>query len=164
MRIAANMANMTKQGDGQIRLATVAERSQLLDVWLQSVNATHSFVTPSDIDAMIPHVRDYLHSDSTVFWVYCAEDGVIAGFMGLAADEMESLFIAPEHQRKGIGRQLVDHALASCPDLFVEVNEQNHAARAFYEACGFDVVGRSEKDRQGRDYPLLRLKHRRSFF
>jgi putative acetyltransferase len=40
----------------------------------------------------------------------------------------------------------------------VDVNEQNVAARGFYEACGFVVEGRSEVDDQERPYPLLHLR------
>jgi putative acetyltransferase len=40
----------------------------------------------------------------------------------------------------------------------VDVNEQNSAARRFYEACGFVVEGRSELDDQGRPYPLLHMR------
>ena len=40
----------------------------------------------------------------------------------------------------------------------MDVNEQNSAARGFYEACGFAVEGRSELDDQGRPYPLLHMR------
>ncbi|HKB39870.1 MAG TPA: hypothetical protein VKD72_25770, partial [Gemmataceae bacterium] len=43
-------------------------------------------------------------------------------------------------------------------ELTVDVNEQNAAARGFYEACGFVVEGRSELDDQGRPYPLLHMR------
>jgi putative acetyltransferase len=42
--------------------------------------------------------------------------------------------------------------------LTAEVNEQNHAACRFYEACGFVVEGRSEVDDTGRPYPLLQVR------
>jgi putative acetyltransferase len=42
----------------------------------------------------------------------------------------------------------------------VDVNEQNEAARRFYEACGFEVAGRSETDSAGRPFPLLHMRER----
>jgi putative acetyltransferase len=71
---------------------------------------------------------------------------------------MDSLFLAPQFHRRGGGRRLVQHAQALYGELTVDVNEQNAAARAFYEACGFVVEGRSEHDDQGRPYPLLHLR------
>ncbi len=142
-----------------IRPAVAADRELLLDLWERSVRATHAFVSPADVDAMIPEVREYLGGASE-FWVACAVDGTIAGFMGMSGNEMESLFISPDFQRQGVGRLLVAHARHLRPDLTVKVNEANTSARAFYEWCGFVVVDRSELDDQGRPYPLLHLRLR----
>jgi putative acetyltransferase len=38
------------------------------------------------------------------------------------------------------------------------VNEQNDAARAFYERLGFQIVGRSDLDDAGRPFPLLHMR------
>jgi putative acetyltransferase len=56
-----------------------------------------------------------------------------------------------------VGRALVEAALAAEPDLTVDVNEQNPGALAFYLRMGFVARGRSERDGQGRPYPLLHL-------
>jgi putative acetyltransferase len=103
-------------------------------------------------------VHEYLASRETDFWVFCDDSGAIRGFMGMSGTKMESLFLAPEFLRRGAGRRLVQHAQARHAALTVDVNEQNAAARAFYEACGFVVEGRSELDDQGRPYPLLHLR------
>jgi putative acetyltransferase len=146
----------------RIRRARPTDRETLLDIWLRSVHVTHAFLSPDDIRTLTPQVREYLASDATEFWVACGESGEIMGFMGLAGNEMESLFLAPEHQRRGTGRRLVQHARSLRGDLTVEVNEQNTGARRFYEACGFVVAGRTETDRQGRSFPLLQLRSSRS--
>ena len=135
-------------GDGEV----------LLDIWLRSVRATHAFLPEDDIREMIPQVQDYLASSATEFWVARDDMGTLMGFMGMAGTKMESLFLAPEFHRRGVGRQMVRHAQALHGELTVDVNEQNAAARAFYEACGFVVVGRSEMDEQGRLHPLLHLR------
>ena len=48
-----------------------------------------------------------------------------------------------ECQGRGGGQRSVRHAQALHGELTVDVNEQNSAARGFYEACGFVVEGRS---------------------
>lgn len=141
-----------------IRRAIPTDRELLLAVWLRSVRVTHDFVTEEDIRSMIPEVRDYLASGEPEFWVLCDDSGAIMGFMGMSGSKMDSLFLAPEFQRRGAGRRLVQHARALYGELTVDVNEQNTAARSFYEACGFVVEGRSELDDQGRPYPLLHMR------
>jgi putative acetyltransferase len=141
-----------------IRRLIPTDRQVLLDVWLRSVRATHTFLSEQDIESLIPQVRDYLASSAPEFWVLCNDSGTVMGFMGMAGSKMESLFLAPEFQRRGAGRRLVLHAQALHGELTVDVNEQNVAARRFYEACGFVVEGRSELDDQGRPYPLLHMR------
>jgi putative acetyltransferase len=142
----------------QIRRVVSSDRDVMFDVWLRSVEATHAFVSDADIQAFKPLVRDYLASDGTEFWVLCDDDGTVAGFMGLAGSTMESLFLAPEFHRRGGGRRLVGHARALYGELTVDVNEQNTAAVAFYQTCGFVTEGRSEEDGTGRPYPLLHMR------
>jgi putative acetyltransferase len=141
-----------------IRRSLPVERNILLDVWLRSVRATHSFVPEEDVELMIPQVQSYLASSEPEFWVVCDDSGTIRGFMGMAGNKMESLFLAPDSLRRGWGRRLVQHAQELYGELMVDVNEQNQAARAFYEACGFVVEGRSDLDDEGRPYPLLHLR------
>ena len=143
----------------QIRRAAPDDREVLFDVWLRSVRATHTFVSEADIQSFMPLVRNYLASSATEFWVLCDADGAVMGFMGMAGQKMESLFLAPEFHGRGGGRRLVEHARALHGELTVDVNEQNTAAVGFYKACGFVVEGRSELDETGRPYPLLHMRH-----
>jgi putative acetyltransferase len=81
------------------------------------------------------------------------------GFMGLAGNDISALFMAPARRGQGGGSQLVAHAQALRDgDLTVDVNEQNHAAVAFYQALEFVVVGRSPLDDGGRPFPLLHMR------
>jgi putative acetyltransferase len=141
-----------------IRRATPTDREALLDIWLRSVRATHAFLSEQDIQSFLPLVRDYLASAEPEFWVLCADSGAPVGFMGLAGGKMEALFLAPEFQRRGGGRRLVQYAQQLHGSLTVDVNEQNPAACRFYEACGFVVEGRSALVSTGRPFPLLHLR------
>lgn len=141
-----------------IRRASPADCETLLDRWLRSVQATHTFVSAEDIESMIPHVRSYLSSRASEIWVACDVSETAMGFMGLSGSKIEALFLAPEFHGRGAGRLMVRHAQSLSSELTVVVNEQNAAARLFYEACGFVVEGRSELDEQGRPYPLLHMR------
>ena len=140
-----------------IRRANSDESEIIVDIWLRSVRATHTFLSEQEIQALLPLVGPEL--DKCQLWVLCADAGSPVGFLGMSPSQIEAMFIAPEFLRCGGGRQLVEHAVSLADsDLTVEVNEQNTGACRFYEACGFRVVGRSEVDTGGRPYPLLHMK------
>jgi putative acetyltransferase len=141
-----------------IRRANPTEGDVLVDIWLRSVRATHTFLSEEDIQSLLPAARDYLTSDEPELWLLCADSGAIMGFMGMSGSEIAALFLAPEFRGRGGGRQLVRHAQELRGELTVDVNEQNAAARRFYEACGFVVEGRSELDDAGRPFPLLHMR------
>jgi putative acetyltransferase len=143
-----------------IRNAHAAEADSLFETWLRSVRATHAFLTEEDIQSLIPLVREYIHSSVESFWVITDAADAPIGFMGMTGNEIDALFLDPDHLRHGGGRALVNHARTLSPELTVSVNEQNPAAIQFYVACGFEVVGRSDTDGQGRPFPLLHLRLR----
>jgi putative acetyltransferase len=93
-----------------IRRATPADRDALVDVWLRSVRATHLFLAEEDIQALLPAVRDYLTADGPELWVLGSASGEVLGFLGLSGSNVDALFLAPEHHRRGGGRRLLRHA------------------------------------------------------
>lgn len=142
-----------------VRLARAEDREQLLELWERSVRATHHFLTAGDIDTLRPFVANELASDAIGWWVLASDDDEPIGFLGFANDAIEALFLDPDSRGKGGGRFLVAHAetLAASP-LAVDVNEDNEEARRFYEALGFEVVGRSPVDAGGRPFPIIHMK------
>ena len=133
----------------------------MLEVWQRSVRATHDFLQDSDVVGLRPLVAAELQSSNIAWWVLDAS-GTVAGFMGLGNDTIEALFIDPGWQGEGGGTLLVEHAQRHArAGLGVDVNEQNEAARRFYEKRGFVVVGRSATDDAGRPWPLLHMERRR---
>lgn len=141
-----------------IRRAHPTEGDALVDIWLRSVQATHTFLSEEEIQSLFPPTRDYLRSGEPELWVLCSDLWELMGFMGLSGNDLEALFLAPEFRGRGAGRRLVQHAQELRGELTVAVNEQNVAARRFYEACGFVVEGRSELDDAGRPFPLLYMR------
>lgn len=141
-----------------IRRASQRDHDALFDVWLRSVRATHDFVTEEHIQSFIPKVHAHLQSAKHELWVLCDAEGTVMGFMGLEGRNIDSLFVDPEHFRRGGGKALIRHAQVLCGELTVDVNEQNTGARRFYEACGFILERRSELDGNGLPYPMLHMR------
>lgn len=128
----------------------------VVDVWEASVRATHHFVTESDIEIFRPLVYDELpHTE-----LACVRDadGMLIGFIGIAEGKIEMLFVHPDYRGHGIGRTLINYALNERGATSVDVNEQNDQAVGFYLWMGFEVVGRSELDGNGKPYPLLHMR------
>ncbi|KJV27600.1 GNAT family N-acetyltransferase [Luteibacter yeojuensis] len=139
-----------------IRPYTPGDNAPLFALWLRSVRATHTFLSEGDVQAIAPLVRDGALVALEV-WVLEGGDGEHLGFMGLDGSKLEALFIDPAHAGQGGGTQLLAHARAIKGALTVDVNEQNPAALAFYQARGFVVTGRSPTDGDGRPFPILHL-------
>ncbi len=140
----------------KIRNAQAEDHSTLLEIWLQSVRATHSFLSEADIQFFLPLVRDHA-LQGLELWVLVDDQNGLVGFMGLSGSNLEALFLRPTFFRRGGGRMLVEHARKLKGPLTVDVNEANLSARKFYETLGFEVHGRSELDGTGRPFPLLHM-------
>src|SRR6266487_3323073 len=83
---------------------------------------------------------------------------VVAGFIGIAEGKVEMLFIHPDYREQGIGRTLLSYAIHERGATTVDVNEQNDQALGFYIRMGFEIIGRSELDSNGKPYPLLHMR------
>lgn len=89
-------------------------------------------------------------------WVAVADERVV-GFAALRDDVLEHLYLRPEARRQGVGTRLLDRVRAASPGgLTLHVFERNTAARAFYAAHGFRVVGGGTDNEEGE--PDLRLR------
>ena len=146
-----------QQRDLTIRPATDADRPRLFDLWLAAVRATHDFLSADDLAEITAMVRTEFFPVAP-FTVATGADGIPLGFIHVEGrTEISALFVDPACHGQGIGRALIAAALPPDEPLSVEVNEQNHAARAVYEHWGFRQIGRKDTDGQGRPYPLIVL-------
>jgi len=129
-----------------LRLSRADDGAALVDLWRRAVDATHDFLSTEDRLAI---------------------DAEVAGFlpqapMTVAVDAQDRPlgFMLIDVRGTGIGRQLLQHALALHPQLSTDVNAQNAQAVGFYLRMGFVETGRSPLDSQGRPYPLIHLRHK----
>lgn len=134
-----------------------ADLPDLLDVWEAAVRATHDFLDEADIQALRVAIRDQYLSQVALT---CARDeaGRVAGFLGRDGRRVEMLFVDPARHGQGLGRRLLKQAMDEHGVNELDVNEQNPQALGFYRRMGFEVVGRSPLDGEGRPFPLLHLR------
>ena len=120
------------------------------------MRATHAFLSAQEILAIRDVVPQALAGVETL--VVALEGSVPQGFMGAQAGRLEMLFLAPEARGRGLGRQLLEEAIARYSVEELTVNEQNPQAVGFYEHLGFRTYKRTELDEEGRPYPLLYMR------
>ena len=125
------------------------------------MRATHHFLREADIRNLKPYVTEGL---AGIRHLYVAADAAApTAFIGIQDEKIEMLFVSPLYLRKGIGKQLVDMAVKNHQAVFVDVNEQNPGARAFYGKLGFVEFDRMETDSQGNPFPIIALRQKEFF-
>lgn len=126
----------------QIRRMAPDEVEEVTRVWRRS-----RLDAVPDLESRLPHSLedDRDHILNTVvpnFELWVAQlDGVIVGMLAIRDDDLDKLYIEPGHQRRGIGRQLLEKAKSLSPSgLTLFTHQANSKARSFYEANGFEAI------------------------
>lgn len=134
-----------------------SEYLEVVTVWEASVRATHHFLDEADIAFYRPLIlNEYLKMLELAS--IRNDNNEIMGFIGIAEDKLEMLFIHPDSRSKGIGKELLRYAIEKMKVTKVDVNEENEQAIGFYKYFGFITVDRSAIDGQGKAYPLLHME------
>ncbi|WP_413584065.1 acetyltransferase [Bdellovibrio sp. HCB274] len=141
----------------KIDTATKMDYLKLIEIWEASVRATHDFLSEENIQTLKPLILEH-YFDAVGLRVAKDDYNEIVGFIGVADQNIEMLFISPVHRKKGIGSVLLKNAIATQGATKIDVNEQNPDAVAFYKHLGFSQVGRSPLDGQGNPFPLLHME------
>lgn len=128
----------------------------LIQVWEASVRATHHFIKEDDILSYKELILNEYFDQVDLY--YIQENNTITGFLGLAGDTIQMLFIHPDRRGKGIGKRFIDFAIAEKGTDKVDVNEQNEQAVGFYKHLGFSVSERFAEDAAGKPYPILAME------
>lgn len=140
-----------------IRQGQPRDGARAVAIWRAAVDATHGFLSPEDRQAIDLQVSEFL--PQSPMWV-AETGGEVAGFLVIDGDMIEALFVDPSRHGQGVGSALVAHALTIAPNATVDANEQADNAVPFYLARGFERIGRSDRDDQGRPYPLIHFQFR----
>jgi ribosomal-protein-alanine N-acetyltransferase len=129
----------------QLRTASVADLKHILQIE-RSVFVTDAWSEET--------MRAELESDNTVYVVATAlgAPDIVQGYAGLMVlpgateADVQTIAVAPEVRRMGLGRVLM-HALlkaarsAGVGDVFLEVRADNAGAQALYDSLGFAGIG-----------------------
>jgi len=123
-----------------IRKFKSEDTDAIINVWRKASKLAHPFLTEVFLDQEAKNTREiYLVVAET--WVTEIE-GQVVGFISLIENEIGGLFLDPAFHGQGLGRAMVDKAVAQKGAVKVEVFAENIVGRPFYTSYGF--VGSEE--------------------
>ena len=91
----------------QIKVVNKTDYPEILDVWEASVRATHHFLKEEDILYFRPLILN-TYLDAVELRCIKDQEKAIIGFMGVAEQNLEMLFIHPDFRGKGLGKALLN--------------------------------------------------------
>ncbi|NVN80664.1 MULTISPECIES: N-acetyltransferase [unclassified Vibrio] len=138
-----------------IREYSVADTETVLNIWLTASIKAHNFIAPEFWESQVGNMRDiYLPASQT--YVFQADEEV-RGFYSLYEGVLAALFVCPEYQGSGIGKQLMQHAKLECPNLSLNVYKENQATIEFYLSQGFTIVSEQADEHTGHQEYTMHL-------
>lgn len=129
----------------------------IVQLWEENVKVTHTFLTEEEIQNIKQYVPQAVEHVPHLC-IALSKQGELLGFIGVADQRLEMLFIQVNARSQGIGKQLLRYAIKNFAVKEVTVNEQNPQAIGFYEHLGFVTYKRTKLDEEGQPYPLLYMK------
>lgn len=138
-----------------IRKATQQDIPRIAEIMVFGKRIAYRPIFQNDIvsfnEIQVIHVIDeYRNNPSLIEDMLVYDDGIVKGMLNRKIDnnevELYEFYVEPFFQRNGIGRKLIQHAIAEAKErkqkrMFLWVIEDNVSARAFYEANGFRPTG-----------------------
>lgn len=141
-----------------IRAFNPSDIDAVLAIWLQASIKAHDFVAADFWVSQVDNMRDiYIPASKT--YVYESESEVV-GFYALYDNTLAAIFVSPEYQSKGIGKQLINHAKNQCAELTLSVYKENDASFQFYLAQGFSIVSEQADEHTGHQEYSMRVENK----
>jgi len=142
-----------------IRKYKIEDVDAVVSSWRVASELAHPFLPKEFLDQEADNVRNmYLVYAET--WV-TEINGSVVGFIALVDDEIGGLFLDPRYHGQGLGKAMVDKAVAEKGrHLKVEVFKENIIGRGFYETYGFTEV--EEFLHEGSGQSTVRMTYERA--
>ncbi len=85
-----------------IRSYKETDLKELLEVWYDSTSIAHSFMDAAFLEKEKKNIEE-IYIPNTKTWLYTDGDGM-DGFISMIGNEVGAIFVRPEKQGKGIGK------------------------------------------------------------
>jgi ribosomal-protein-alanine N-acetyltransferase len=152
----------------KIRAITEADRKTVglvgFAAWQSSDAFEESYLDPVVIERVRGEFECFAQ-DADVDIVVADKDGVVVGWgaRGEEPDYISDLWVDPNWQGNGIGRQLIEHFIdqmrrANLHLAKISTHAANGAAIRLYERCGFSIVWRGAQWSQSMRVELQKVR------
>lgn len=141
-----------------IRKFETRDLDAVTQIWLHGNLDAHVFISANFWTEHFEMVRDLL--PQAELYVHENEDTrQIDGFIGLAENHIEGIFVAKAARSKGIGKALLEYAKSRKPCLTLSVYQKNQRALAFYRREQFIVQSEGiDEDTNEADIQMLWMR------
>ena len=134
------------------------------------VGVFHEYVAPLYSEKGVATFLNMLSTDGLKemsngpgsFVILAKDESKIIGMLSVINENHIALiFVDPEHQRKGIGKNLIHEAIKKCqhrnPDLSAVSVSSSPNSKSFYKEAGFEVLGGESNEEGMRFTPMQKL-------
>lgn len=126
-----------------IRLANFADAEAITEVMTASRNVALPYLPNLHSREKIQHWIEATVLNNSTVWIAEVNNKTV-GFLALAGDELDHLYVHPDFWSKGIGSQLLALAKEQSPKLKLFTFQRNDRSRKFYEHHGFKLIELSD--------------------
>ncbi|QJQ20658.1 N-acetyltransferase [Pseudomonas sp. SK] len=140
-----------------IRRYQPCDINHILDLWLDASIKAHDFIPEAFWREQLGAMRDHYLPQAENYVI--EDEGRVLGFISLHENRIEALFVSPQAQGRGLGRQLLHEAKRLRTALELNVYSANERAIAFYQAGGFLTVAESRNSITGQHELTMRWSY-----
>ena len=133
-----------------IRAFKEEDTETVIRIWLAASVRSHSFIDKAYWEEKAESMRTLYLPLSEIVVDEDRATGEVVAFMAFVEDYLAALFVAPAHQKRGVGSRLLALAKKMRGTLDLSVYAENERAVAFYQKNGFRITGERRSDRSHR--------------
>lgn len=114
------------------------DTERVLEIWLSASIKAHDFIDASFWQSHVATMREVYIPASETFVI--EDKSQVLGFCSLLDDQLAALFVDPDHQGIGLGKQLLGHAKTLRSELSLAVYKENAPSFTFYQSQDFVLI------------------------
>ena len=138
-----------------IRAFKEEDTEAVIRIWLEASILSHSFIDKAYWEEKADAMRTLYLPLSEVVVDEDKDTGEVIAFIAFVEDYLAALFVAPAHQKKGVGSRLLALAKKIRDTLELSVYAENERAVAFYRKNGFRMTDKRIEEMTGHTELLM---------
>ncbi len=138
-----------------IRAFKEEDTEAVIRIWLEASILSHSFIDKAYWEEKADAMRTLYLPLSEVVVDEDKDMGEVVAFIAFVEDYLAALFVAPAHQKKGVGSRLLALAKKMRDTLELSVYAENERAVAFYRKNGFRMTNKRIEEMTGHTELLM---------